>query len=131
MSHFLGSGLENNLPLSSLSLPVLGFGRHLVTFPRKAFRLTRFPLPCWPASEPSKQGTTGNQDPKVPVPQNSRINLLPSPLSVFLLCGLGPEHPLKRRCHPCVSFLDVPKAPSCLGLPCASQPTYGGDQGRS
>lgn len=92
VSHFLGSSLEGDLPLCSLSLPALGLGRHLVTPRGKALLLTLPPSPGWPASEFSRLRITRNQDPKVPVLQNSRINHLPPLPPVFLLCGLGPEH---------------------------------------
>lgn len=90
-SHFLRRGLENDLPLCTLSLPVHGLGRHLVTASRKGLSslLTPSPSPHWPAWVLE---TEGNQDPKVPNSPKHRTNHLPSPPPGLLLCGLGPEH---------------------------------------
>lgn len=83
VSHFLGSGLENNLPPCSLSLPVFGLGHHLVTSLGKALLFIPPPSACWPASESPRLGTMKNQDPQSQLPKiiESTLSKAPFPYS--------------------------------------------------
>ena len=58
---------------------MLGLGRHLLTLLGKALQVTTS-FPTWASLRVLQAGNPGNQNPKVQVPQKSRINPLPRPL---------------------------------------------------